>query len=107
MYSIPFPRICGNCECTLIPIFCVGGLLCVAGRDRQSSDGRLDACAAFSDCLGSPLGASPLWPEVRDCRETDNCTNCGKRSALLKSCARERSDTAMGMTTEFVRFFKG
>ena len=63
----------------------------MAGRDRQSSDGRLDACAAFSDHLGSPLGTSPLWPEVRDCREADNCTNCGKRSALLKSCARERA----------------
>ena len=68
----------------------------------------MDPCYTFPMIIDNQrLGASPLWPEVRDCREADNCTNCGKCSALLKSCARERSDTAAGMTTEFVRFFKG
>ena len=68
----------------------------------------LDPCYKFPMIIDNQrLGASPLWPEVRDCRDADNCTNCGKCSALLKTCARERSDGAAGMTTEFVRFFKG
>jgi len=34
------------------------------------------------------LGASPLWPSVRDCPSANNCTHCGTCTKLLKECFR-------------------
>ncbi len=53
------------------------------------------------------LGSSPLWPEVRECRDADNCRNCGKCASLLKACSLSRFNDETGITKEFVGFFKG
>ena len=33
------------------------------------------------------LGASPLWTDVRNCKQANNCRHCGKCAALLASLA--------------------
>lgn len=54
------------------------------------------------------LGASPLWPEVRDCRDTHNCRKCGKCDALLSKLAeRSKSAPAESVAKSFSNFFKG
>ena len=53
------------------------------------------------------LGESPLWPEVRDCKDADNCRNCGKCAALLKACFKDRTETSGAMSQTFSKFFKG
>ena len=53
------------------------------------------------------LGESPLWPEVRDCKDADNCRNCGKCTALLKACFKDRAETSRAMAQTFSKFFKG
>lgn len=56
------------------------------------------------------LGASPLWPEVRDCKLADNCENCGKCSALLREVFRDHPGEAVADETvksSFTGFFRG
>ncbi len=68
----------------------------------------MDPCYTFPMVIDNQaLGASPLWPKVRDCIDADNCRHCGACTALLKACARERPEAGAAFTTEFVRFFKG
>ena len=69
----------------------------------------MDPCFKFPMIIDNRrLGESPLWPEIRDCRDADNCRNCGKCTALLKACARERGDGVEDITKKaFVSFFKG
>lgn len=68
----------------------------------------MDPCYRFPMIIDNrALGDSPLWPEVRDCKDADNCRNCGKCTALLKSCSRKRPDGPADMADSFVRFFKG
>lgn len=85
----------------------------IAAYATRSYDGDLaeimDPCFKFPMIIDNRrLGESPLWPEIRDCRDADNCRNCGKCTALLKACARERGDGVEDITKkEFVSFFKG
>ena len=68
----------------------------------------MDPCYVFPMVIDNrALGASPLWPKVRDCADADNCRHCGACTALLKACARARPEAGAALTTEFVRFFKG
>ena len=68
----------------------------------------MDPCYKFPMIIDNQaLGVSPLWPEVRDCVDADNCKDCGKCRELLKICARARGNSYAGMTKEFNRFFKG
>ncbi len=53
------------------------------------------------------LGASPLWPEVRDCLQADNCTNCGKCTALLKEIFKPHPAPGESVQAAFKGFFKG
>ena len=54
------------------------------------------------------LGASPLWPEVRDCPNTHDCRRCGKCDALLEELkAKSAHKEGVSTTTAFVKFFKG
>jgi len=68
----------------------------------------MDPCYKFPMIIDNRLlGESPLWTEVRDCRDADNCRNCGKCEALLKACSLSRGGGATGLTKEFVGFFNG
>lgn len=68
----------------------------------------VDPCFRFPMIIDNrALGASPLWPQVRDCADADGCRNCGKCAALLKACARKRPEGPADMTSAFVGFFKG
>lgn len=53
------------------------------------------------------LGASSLWPEVRDCPDAGKCRRCGRCAALLREVSRERPDAGSGMAESFKSFFKG
>lgn len=55
------------------------------------------------------LGASALWPAVRDCPDADNCRQCGRCTALLNEVFRDRapSDDVTTVGTAFKGFFKG
>ena len=53
------------------------------------------------------LGASPLWPKVRDCQDVRNCRHCGRCAALLKECYLPREENAPGVGEVFNGFFKG
>ena len=54
------------------------------------------------------LGASPLWPEVRNCPNTHDCWRCGKCDALLEELkAKSAHKEGVSTTTAFVKFFKG
>ena len=53
------------------------------------------------------LGASPLWPHVRDCVHADNCRNCGTCAELFKAVAKDRAETGLDLTGTFKGFFKG
>lgn len=53
------------------------------------------------------LGASPLWPEVRDCKLADNCVNCGKCSMLLKEVFKDHPVGDETMESSFTGFFRG
>ena len=53
------------------------------------------------------LGASPLWPQVRDCANADNCIHCGKCAELLKAASKDRASGAADMASTFKNFFKG
>ena len=54
------------------------------------------------------LGASPLWPEVRDCPDAQDCRRCGKCDALLEELkAKSALKPAASTSAAFVNFFKG
>ena len=54
------------------------------------------------------LGASPLWPEVRNCPNTHDCRRCGKCDALLEELkAKSAHKENVSTTAAFVKFFKG
>ena len=53
------------------------------------------------------LGASPLWPEVRDCANADNCRKCGKCAELLKAVSKDRGKADSDLSGVFKGFFKG
>ncbi len=53
------------------------------------------------------LGASPLWPDVRDCIRVNNCPNCGKCTELLRAVSRPREAVGDSVETAFKGFFKG
>lgn len=54
------------------------------------------------------LGASPLWPEIRDCPDAHDCRRCGKCDALLEELKAKSARKADSSTTaSFVKFFKG
>ena len=58
------------------------------------------------------LGASPLWPEVRDCPDAGRCRGCGKCKRLLAEVFKPRDaasgDAARdGMSGTFRSFFRG
>ncbi len=84
----------------------------IAAYATYSYDGDLaeimDPCYTFPMIIDNKaLGKSPLWPEVRDCRLADNCTSCGKCTALLKEISKARPESGDGMSAAFVQFFKG
>ncbi|MGN0846749.1 MAG: hypothetical protein ACI4RA_05120 [Kiritimatiellia bacterium] len=53
------------------------------------------------------LGASPLWPKVRDCTRADNCAHCGACTALLQAVFRDHPEGGETLTRAFTGFFKG
>ena len=53
------------------------------------------------------LGASPLWPEVRDCQDADNCRRCGRCTKLLEELAHAGRASQPALTEAFKGFFKG
>ena len=53
------------------------------------------------------LGASPLWPQVRDCADADSCRDCGKCAELFKAVAKDRADAGPDMAGAFKGFFRG
>lgn len=68
----------------------------------------MDPCFEFPMVIDNQaLGASPLWPQVRDCANADDCTNCGTCTALLHEVARTRAQQGEGVSAAFERFFKG
>ena len=68
----------------------------------------MDPCFRFPKSMDNrALGASPLWPEVRDCKDADNCRACGKCAELLKAVFKDRPDNAGDMKQTFVSFFRG
>ena len=69
----------------------------------------MDPCFTFPMAIENrALGASPLWPKVRDCPDAGHCRDCGACRALLKACSRPRADVEGDVTTHaFNQFFKG
>ena len=68
----------------------------------------MDPCYKFPMIIDNQaLGASGLWPAVRDCPDANNCKSCGKCRDLLKACAKKRPDASASMTQAFTSFFKG
>ena len=53
------------------------------------------------------LGASALWPQVRDCPDADNCRHCGRCAALLAEVFKDRREDGPGMSGAFREFFGG
>ena len=53
------------------------------------------------------LGASSLWPKVRDCVNADNCPHSGMFADLFKVAAKDRSEAGDSMSDSFKGFFKG
>jgi len=54
------------------------------------------------------LGASPLWPKVRDCPDAHDCKRCGKCDELLAELKAKSAKKAESSTSSaFVGFFKG
>ena len=49
------------------------------------------------------LGASALWPQVRDCADANDCRHCGRCAALFKEAFRPGG----GGTADFSRFYRG
>ena len=67
----------------------------------------VDPCYKFPKIFDNKsFDKSSLWPEVRECKDADNCKGCGKCAALLKQVFKDR-DECLDFTTEFKRFFKG
>ena len=65
----------------------------VAAYATRSYDGNLaDLMDARPETPGSfdnrALGASPLWPKVRECPDANDCSHCGRCAALLKTAYR-------------------
>ncbi|MBR1921767.1 MAG: hypothetical protein IJ829_07200 [Kiritimatiellae bacterium] len=53
------------------------------------------------------LGASPLWPAVRDCPDADHCRDCGKCRRLLAESSKDRPAAEGDLSGVFRGFFKG
>jgi len=56
------------------------------------------------------FGASPLWPEVRDCPHANDCRHCGRCTALLGEVFRPRGagePAGAHAASAFTRFYKG
>lgn len=54
------------------------------------------------------LGASALWPKVRNCPDTHDCKRCGKCDMLLEELKTKFAIKIGASTTDsFVKFFKG
>ena len=53
------------------------------------------------------LGASPLWPAVRDCADANHCRDCGRCATLLKDVAKPRDAAGATVAEAFQGFFKG
>jgi len=53
------------------------------------------------------LGASPLWPSVRDCKDAGHCRRCGRCAELLKEVSKARKDDGNSVEKVFKGFFKG
>ncbi len=53
------------------------------------------------------LGASPLWPLVRDCRDVDNCCRCGRCTELLQAVSMPREANGDTVEKAFRGFFRG
>lgn len=68
----------------------------------------VDPCYHFPKTFDNKaLGESPLWPDVRDCLQANNCRRCGKCAALLKAVLKDRPDETGDLKASFVGFFKG
>ena len=63
-----------------------------------------DPCFTFPHRVDNV--ASPLWPEVRDCKIANDCTHCGKCAALAKAVFRSR-ESSSDLVADFKGFFKG
>lgn len=53
------------------------------GNLADLMDARPETSFAFDN---AKLGASPLWPQVRDCPRANDCAHCGRCAELLKIC---------------------
>ncbi len=53
------------------------------------------------------LGASPLWPLVRDCEDANHCRACGRCAELLTAVSKERREEGESVASAFQGFFKG
>lgn len=83
----------------------------IAAYADYSHDGDMaeivDPCYKFPGIFDNKsFDKTPLWPQVRDCPDADNCKNCGKCTELLKQVFKKRGD-AVEMSSEFKKFFKG
>ncbi|MGN0832020.1 MAG: hypothetical protein ACI4RD_00045 [Kiritimatiellia bacterium] len=68
----------------------------------------MDPCYRFPKAMDNQsLGASPLWPEVRDCRDADNCRHCGKCTELLQAVFKDHPAPGADMKQTFTAFFRG
>ena len=81
---------------------------------RQSYDGDLAAIVDPFFKFPAPvdnakLGASPLWPLVRDCPDAHDCRRCGRCDALLAECSGTAAGSPGGETVSgsFSEFFRG
>lgn len=52
------------------------------GNLADLMDARPETSVSFDN---AKLGASPLWPQVRDCPRANDCAHCGRCAALLKA----------------------
>lgn len=83
----------------------------IAAYANYSYDGDVadivDPCYKFPKIFDNKsFDGTSLWPSVRDCKDADNCKNCGKCSQLLKQVFKERNED-VNFTSEFKSFFKG